>query len=384
MTRSRSLTLPSLPLFLLAAAVVAVLAFGITKYFVTNDAGALPALDVQGDSAAARAGALDANKVFAARVDTTVSINATINGEPMNGAGVVVDATNGIIVTASHVIKDYDKAATASQIVVRFKAGDEVLGELKSIDQFNDLAIIQIDPSEVTSGHLVAAPLANSDTVMVGSEVLAIGAPFGYDWTASFGHVSSDGGRVVGSRINALSDIPGAIQFDASINTGNSGGPVFNARGQVIGVSQQIASPSKTSAGVAFAVPSNLIKRAVQLSQRGVAQIPYAETGIRVRDVTPQLARQGSLAVSKGAIVQSAEGPAATAGIAIGQTISFMGEEVKLGDVIVEFAGQKISSSEDFYKVASLIDAEQPVSVVINRRGERIERTIDPSPRQLV
>jgi serine protease Do len=382
MTRSRILTLPSVPLFLLAAAVVAALAFGITKYVVDDGTGALPSLEVRGDTAAAAAGALDYGKVYAARVNTTVSIHATINGEPMNGSGFVYD-TKGTIVTASHVIKDYKLGAVATQIVVRFKSGDEVLAELAAIDQFADIAILKIDPSEVPGG-VVAAPLANSDQVMVGSEVLAIGAPFGYEFTGSFGHVSADGGRVVGSRINALSDIPGVIQFDASINTGNSGGPVFNARGQVIGISQQIASPSKTSAGVAFAVPSNLIARAVRLQQSGIAQIPYADLGMQVRDMTPQLARQGGLKATRGAIVQSTGGPATTAGIAIGQTISFMGENVKLGDVVVELAGQKISSAEDFYKVQSLIPADQPVTIVIDRRGERIERTIDAAPRQII
>ena len=178
MTRTR-LAAPSLPVFILAAAVVALLAFGITRW-VTDRAGAdtLPPLAiVEGDTAAAAPGALDAAALFAKRVDTTVSIEATINDQPMNGSGVVVDP-DGTIVTASHVIKDYELAAEATTIVVRFHKGDEVLAKLVAIDQMNDLAILKIDPSEV-SGGVVAAPLANSDEVVVGSEIMSIGAPFG-------------------------------------------------------------------------------------------------------------------------------------------------------------------------------------------------------------
>ena len=380
---TRTFSLPSsLPLFLLAAVVVASLAFGVTRFVVEDADGALPPLAVTGDAAAAAPGALDVNKVFQARVDTTVSINATIDGEPMNGAGVVV-STDGTIVTASHVIKDYQKAATANSIVVRFYKGDEVEAELVSIDQYNDLAILKVDPKQVTGGVL-AAPLANSDKVLVGSEVAAIGAPFGFDWTITKGNVSAAAGRVVDSRINMLSQIPDAIQFDAAINTGNSGGPLFNARGEVIGINQQIATPSKASAGVAFAVSSNIVSRAVRVyRETGAAEIPYAELGLRTRDLSPQLALQAGLTVSQGAIVQGADGPAAAAGIGTGQTISFLGEQVRLGDVIVELAGRKVASSADLSRIAGLIDADAPVQVVIVRGGERVTRTIDPIPRQV-
>jgi serine protease Do len=381
MTRTLSLPAP-LPLFLLAAVVVASLAFGITKFVVDDANGALPAIDVAGDAAAAKPGALDVNKVFQARVNTTVSINAMIGDEPMNGAGVVV-ASDGTIVTASHVIKDYELAREADRIVVRFYKGDEVEAELVAIDQFNDLAILKVDPTQVTGGVSVA-PLANSDQVMVGAEVLAIGAPFGYDWTPSAGNVAATH-RVVGSRINALSEIPDALQFDASINTGNSGGPVFNARGQVIGISQQIATPSKSSAGVAFAVSSNIITRALRIhAQSNVREIPYAELGLRTRDVTPQLARDGQLTSAKGAIVQDATGPAAVAGIATGRSIDFLGEQVKLGDVIVELAGQPVNTSADLARIAGLIDAEAPVDVTFIRGGQKVETKIDPTPRAIV
>lgn len=378
MTRTRISPSP-LALFMLAAAVVATLAFGVTRWLVEDLPATLPAMQVEGDAAAAAPGALDAQKLYAARADTVVSVRSTIQGEPMNGSGVVVDAGDGTIITASHVVKDYQKRALATSILVAFRQGDEVIAELVAIDQFNDLAILRVEPAEVKG--LVAAPLGDSDSVMVGAEVAAIGAPYGYDWTQTIGNVSY-AHRVIDSRINALWQIPDAIQFDAAINTGNSGGPLFNARGEVIGINQQIATTSKVNSGISFAVSSNLVKRALQVHrQSGARQIHYADLGLSTVDMTPQLARAGQLASDRGALVQSAIGPAATAGIGVGQEIEHNGRVVKLGAVIIELAGQPITSSDDLLRVAAAIDADKPVAVVYEQAGRRVETTIDPTPR---
>ncbi|MCW2922067.1 MAG: trypsin domain protein [Thermoleophilia bacterium] len=382
MTRTR-LAAPSLPVFILAAAVVALLAFGITRW-VTDRAAAdtLPQLTItEGDTAAAAPGALDASKLFAARVDTSVSIESTIDGQPMNGSGVVVD-THGTIVTASHVVKDYEKALEATTIVVRFHKGDEVLAQLVAIDQMNDLAILKFDPTEV-SGGVVAAPLADSDEVVVGSEIMSIGAPFGYEFTPTVGHVSATH-RVLDSRINANSKIPDAIQHDGPVNTGNSGGPVYNARGQVIGINQQIASPAKVNSGVSFAVSSNLIVRAIkQYRATGERDIRYADLGIVARDITPQLAKQGNLAVSKGALVQLATGPAQDAGVGTGRAIDHLGTTVTLGDPIVEVGGQAISSADDLARAQTLLDPSAATTIVVLRGGKRVELAITPVARAL-
>lgn len=385
---TRTITLPSVPLFLLAAVVVAALAFGTTRLLVDDGAGALPQLQIEGDVAAAAPGAFNAQKIYEQRLDTTVTIQATIDGQPMNGAGVVV-GTDGTIVTASHVIKDYEAASAdpqmgrASRILVRFPKGDEVLAQLVAIDQFNDLAILKVDPSEVRGG-VVAAPLANSDKVLVGSPVAAIGSPFGYEESLTTGIVSKTH-RVLASRINDAWEIPDGLQFDAAINTGNSGGPVFNARGDVIGISQQIATPVKASAGVSFAVSSNLVRRALAIhAQTGATHIPYANLGLRTVDLTPQLAAKGELTASRGALVQEAYGPATAAGIAIGRSITHHGTEVRMGAVIVELAGQPITSRDDLMRVAALIDADAPVKVVYEQGGKRVETQIDPSPRQVI
>jgi serine protease Do len=368
--------------FLLAAAVIALLAFGVTRW-VTDRAGAetLPPIELSGDTAAAVPGALNPNKLYDARVDTTVSIEATIDGAPMNGSGVVVD-TDGTIVTASHVIKDYDKALEATVVVVRFHKGDEVAAKVVAIDQMNDLAILKVDPGQVTGG-VVAAPLGNSDKVLVGAEVMAIGSPFGYEFSATVGNVSNTP-QVLDSRINANSQITGSVQHDAAINTGNSGGPLFDARGQVIGINQQIASPSKTNSGVSFAVPSNIVDRAVkQFEATGARDIRYADLGIVARDITPQLAAAADLPVTKGALVQSATGPASQAGVSTGRSILHLGKTVAIGDPIVEVAGRAIGSADDLARAQAQLDPSAPTTIVVLRDGERVELEITPVARAL-
>jgi S1-C subfamily serine protease len=376
MNRTRLAT-PTLPVFVLAAVVVALLAFGITRWITDSRAvSALPALEVQGDTVAAAPGALDANKVFGARVDTVVAIEATIGDKPMNGTGVVVN-TDGTIITASHVVRDYEQGLDATTIVVAFHAGDEVVATRIALDQINDLAILKVDPSEVSG--LVAAPLGDSDKVLVGAEVMAIGHPFGYRWTPTTGIVSRPH-AVLGSRINANADVTDAIQHDAAVNTGNSGGALFNARGELIGINQQIATPNGGSAGISFAVASNLVRRAI--AQRSAdGSVRYAALGVTTRTLTPQLAAAGDIDVTSGAIVQSATGPAAAAGLSIGRTISHLGRLVVLGDVIVELAGRPITSSDDLSRIAGYLDADAPVQLTIVRGGERLSVTFDPSSR---
>jgi S1-C subfamily serine protease len=384
MIRSRPAS-HSLPLFVLAAAVVAVLAFGATRWITDQRAVALPALELRGDTAAAAPGALDVHKVVNARLDTIVAISASFGDSPMNGTGVVVDA-RGTIVTASHVVKDYDREGLeATTIVVRFHRGDEVAAQLVAVDQLNDLAILKIDPTEVSG--LVAAPLGDSDEVLVGSPVLAIGNPLGYDFTATEGIVSSPNGRVLGSRINASSDITHAIQHDAAINTGNSGGPLFNARGEVIGINQQIATRNGGSVGISFAVASNLVRRAIeQQAATGGRYIGYARVGLegdRTIDLTPQLAKAAGIPVTHGALVQSVDGAAARAGVSIGRSISHLGRVVTLGDVIVEIDGAPVRSADELKRAIGMLHPEQPFPLVVVRAGDRVQLTVDPTARMV-
>ncbi|MCW2922661.1 MAG: hypothetical protein JWM98_65 [Thermoleophilia bacterium] len=377
MTRTR-IHFP-LPVFLLAAAVVAITAFGVTRWIADGGAGALPPLDVATDSAAAAPGALDGAKVFRMRVDTVVSISATIDGNANNGSGVVVDATNGTVITASHVVKDYPKRMNATSIVLHFHSGDEVEARVATIDQYNDLAVLSFDPAQVKD--LVAAPLAkNSDTVAVGSEILEIGAPYSYEFTPTWGHVSQVH-RVVPSRINGAWQIPDAIQHDASTNPGNSGGPIFNARGEVIGISQQIAGKTAASTGVGFAVSSNIVQRLLT-SWKDTGGVQYAWLGLdSIKSVSPQLNTAGGLGTDTGAMVQAATGPANAAGLGVGRTVNFLGTAEQTGDVIVALAGRPVRNGDDLLRIAGAIPADQPVQVTYVRYGHRATATITPQPR---
>lgn len=384
MTRTR-IQLRSTPLVLLAAASLALVAYGTTRWFVADDAaGALPPLTLSGDTAAAAAGALDASKLFASRAQTVVTINSSIGGAPTNGAGVVIDR-DGTIVTASHVVVDYQTHSNAESIYVHFRSRDAVPARIVALDQFNDLAILQIDPTAVTAGKLVAAPFAsNSDSLLVGSEVAAIGDPMGLDGSLTTGIVSAVH-RVHNSQINGAWRIPDLIQHDASINQGNSGGPLFNARGQIVGINQQISTPTGTgSVGLSLAVSSNIVQRVVREWKAG-HRIEYADLGIATRDISPQLAAAAHLGTSSGAMVQNVALGAAQAGLRAGSgRIDFQGEQVLLGDVIVELAGQPITSSADFARVEGLIAADQPVKLTYVRGKIRTTVSVTAVPRPIV
>lgn len=373
MTRSR-LALPSLPVFLVLAVVVAVGAFGLTRWLVADDATTLPPLAVEGDTAAAAPGALDAPKLYASRVDTVVAVDATIGGEPMNGSGVVVH-TDGTIVTASHVVHDYKRQLDAASVFVRFRSGDELPARVVATDRFNDLAVLRIDPARM-SRPLAAAPLADSDRQVVGAEVMAIGSPYGNDWTPTLGNISQLH-RVIDSRINDQWQIPDALQFDAAINKGNSGGPLFNARGEIIGINQQIHTPNEANTGVSFAISSNIVRRALEQAARS-AQVRYAWLGVDTIALTPQLAAEHGLSVTHGALVQSVDGPAARAQLSPGRAVTHAGRAVQLGDVVVELAGQPVRSRDDLLRIAGTLDPEQPTRIVYVRNGQRVPATITP------
>lgn len=365
----------SLPIIAVAVVAIALTTFGVTRWIVDARSGALPPLEVALDEAAAAPGALDVARTYASRVDTVVSITTTVAGStsPITGSGVVVDSS-GIIVTASHVVRDYEHGQPAQLVVVRFNSGEEAQADVAALDSFNDLAILRIDPAQVRK--LVAAPLGDSDAVVVGSEILGIGDPFGYERSPSPGIVSGVH-RVIDSRINAAWKIPDAIQHTAATNKGNSGGPLFNARGEVIGINQQIASQTQTSSGVSFAVASNLVKRALRLHQEtGATSISYADLGIQAADVTPQLQAQGQLAAAHGAIIQRATGPAAAAQLATGRTVQVLDRSVALGDIVVAIDGRPIRSDGELRRVAAYLDADATVRVTILRGTHRETRTV--------
>jgi putative serine protease PepD len=287
----------------------------------------------------------DVGKVYAAAGPGVVSVRAG----SASGTGFVADA-DGTIVTNAHVVQGAGAAR------VRFgDRGREVSARIMGVDASSDLAALRVDPA--AAGKLTALRLADSDSVQVGDDVVAIGHPFGLDRTATAGIVSG-----VGRAIRAPNgfQIDRVIQTDAPINPGNSGGPLLDSRGRVIGVNSQIATAGTPgNVGIGFAVPSNTVRDV----------LPRLKRGERV--VRPYLGMTSGPANGAGARVESVEpgGPAADAGL-------------RRGDRIVSIDGRRVREPGD---VSGSLDGRRPgdrVTVVVERGGQRrpIEVTLGRRP----
>jgi serine protease Do len=225
------------------------------------------------------------------------------------GSGFVIDAS-GLIVTNNHVIEDAD------QIEVGFPDGLRLTATLVGRDPETDLAVLRVRHS----APLPVVRFGDSDAAAVGDWVIAIGNPFGFGGSVSAGIVSARNRDISAGRYDAF------IQTDAAINQGNSGGPLFNLRGEVIGVNTAILSPSGGSVGVGFSVPSNLARQVVdQLTRFGETRRGWA--GFNVQEVSPDIARSLGLPRPTGALLTriEADSPASRAGLRVGDLITKMG-----------------------------------------------------------
>src|SRR5688572_16597185 len=274
-----------------------------------------------------------------------------------SGSGSILDQ-QGNILTNHHVI------AGAQKLSVSLGGKRDYPAIVVGSDPDTDLAVIRL--TEKPAGPLTVVPMGDSDKLVVGQKVLAIGNPFGLDRTLTTGVISGLQ-RPIRARNNRL--IEGAIQTDASINPGNSGGPLLDSRGRMIGINSQILSPSGSSAGVGFAVPVSIAKRVVpQLLQNGAVRRP--KLGISTRDVEA-IKNQVDLPVSEGVlIVQVARGSgAAMAGLRGFQQTET--GEVELGDIIVGINNDKVANSDDLFRVLDKYQIDQTVQVQIWRDGQR-------------
>src|SRR5258706_6707236 len=219
------------------------------------------------------------------------------------GSGFVIDE-KGYILTNFHVVQE----AQSIEVVL----GDQSRYPAKFIgaDQRNDVALVKIEPK---GKHLVALPLGDSAGLQVGQKVLAIGNPFGFQSTLTTGVVSAIGRTVQTSQTTFIDE---AIQTDAAINRGNSGGPLINSRGEVIGINSAIYTPSGTTAGIGFAIPINSAKRiAHDLMTDG--RVHQAFLGVQTISIAGQLAEALDLPAQEGLLVETATngGPASAAGV---------------------------------------------------------------------
>jgi len=261
------------------------------------------------------------------------------------GSGFII-SKDGLILTNNHVVDGAD------EIKVKLNNGKEYKAEIKGRDQKLDLALIKIN----ATGELPAAPLGESDSIEIGEWVMAIGNPFGLSETVTAGIVSAKG-RVIGS--GPYDDF---IQTDASINPGNSGGPLFNAKGEVVGINSAIIAGGQ---GIGFAIPINLAKSIIpQLKDKG--KVTRGWLGVQTQAVTPEIAGSYGFEGEKGALVADIvkDTPAEKAGI-------------KSGDIITEFNGKPVRDPNELSRIVAGTAPGKPVSIKLYRDG--VEKVFEVS-----
>ena len=284
------------------------------------------------------------------------------------GSGFVVDKA-GHIVTNFHVVENAD------EIRVSFSNQDTVEAELVGTDPSTDLAVLRV---ESQASALTPLPLGDSDTVRVGDPVVAIGNPFGLDRTATAGIVSALQRLITAPNQFTIDHV---IQTDAPINRGNSGGPLLNARGEVIGVNTQIETGgiSTGNVGIGFSVPSNTVEDVVaQILQTGRAE--HAYLGIAGHAVTADLAETYNLPVESGILVEEVRpaSGAAKAGLEAGETrVVVAGETYDLGgDIIVAAGGEQISSIEELRDAIAARKPGDKIKLRIYRDAKKTSVTV--------
>ena len=257
------------------------------------------------------------------------------------GSGFVIDS-EGYVVTNHHVIDGADK------ITVILNDGTRYPAELKGADPKTDLALLKIDPEQPLS----YVSFGDSDQARVGDWVIAIGNPFGLGGSVTTGIVSARGRDIHAGPFDDF------LQIDAPINRGNSGGPVFDTEGKVIGINTAIYSPNGGSVGIGFAIPANLAEPVIhQLRNHG--QVERGWLGVQIQDVTEEIADSLGLEEHKGALVASVvpNSPADKA-------------DIRPGDVILRFNGQDVERMKDLPRIVAAVPAQDQVKVSIWRSGK--------------
>ena len=258
------------------------------------------------------------------------------------GSGFVI-SEDGYIVTNNHVVEN------ATDITATFTDGLKLEAVLIATDKETDLALLKVEPEK----RLPALSFGDSDSAKVGNWVMAIGNPYGLGGTVTAGIVSARG-RMLGGRYDNF------IQTDASINRGNSGGPLFDLDGNVIGVNTAIISPSGGSIGIGFAIPSNLAKNIIdQLQTNG--EIERAWLGVRIQEVSDEIAQSVGLEKTYGALVQglTPDSPALKDGI-------------QEGDIIIEFNGQEVESVKTLPRLVAGAEIGRPAKVLVWRNEREV------------
>jgi putative serine protease PepD len=333
-----------------------------------------------GEARSASRGTLTPMQVFEQSAAGVVEVRATFAATDTGGGGSGIGSGflvshEGDIITNAHVVTSDGRDASAIVVVFRTEsgtdpAGAQVSAELVGSDENSDVALLSIDPDEAPS--LDPLPLGESESLRVGEPVTAIGNPLGLSFTVTSGIVSATD-RNLRSPNGMV--IPNGIQTDAAINSGNSGGPLIDSAGKVIGVNTQIMTQSGGSQGLGFAVPIETAVRVVdQLKATG--EVTYAYLGASGHGLTAELAEVLGIGVDRGLLVVAVTpgSPAAVAGIRGGTEQALLQGQpfVVGGDVITAVDGRSIASTEDLAAEIAQREPGETVTVDLVRGSQRL------------
>jgi 2-alkenal reductase len=370
-----------------------------TKTVVVNAGTSAAATTTLPADATSSAGPLagngfDPQQIFAKRSGGVVTIFAYF-GDPASetteisqGSGFVI-SPRGYVLTNSHVITSAgggNSVTAADHLFVEFSDGDRAEAKIIGWDLYDDVGLIKLSSAE---HELTPVPLGESSKVVVGQPVAAIGSPLGNENSLSVGVVSAIHRSIAALTVDVYRVVD-AIQTDAPITHGNSGGPLFDARGRVIGINAQIRSQNGTTndTGIGFAVPIDAAKHSVeQLVEKG--KVTYAYVGVQTDDMTPSLARALHYKVDHGALIVdvAAGDPGARAGLRGGnEEVDVLGLQrfVTGGDVIVAIDGIPVRRADDVVRIVSSQLKPKEVSVFTVVRGDkRLKLAVTLGERQL-
>ena len=330
------------------------------------------------------AAGFDPEAIYARDAPGVVTITSTGIGGPTGegvGSGFVI-SPGGEIVTNAHVVTSGTGAAIrpAGAVYAAFADGNQVPARIVGFDPFADVALLKVDPARL---RLHPLTLGSSAGLRIGAPVVAIGSPFGEDRSLSAGIISA-----TGRSIDSLTGFatPGAIQTDAAVNQGNSGGPLLDASGRVLGINSQIASTTGGGSGVGFAVPVDMVRRSLaQLRRSGRAS--YAYLGLATAPIYPQLAKHFGLGTSDGAWIQqvSPGGPAAAAGLRAGSgNVRFQARDyVPGGDVVVAVGDRSVRDEGGLSAALAARSPGDSVKVRVLRAGRPVTVTVKLGERPL-